>query len=111
MPILFKIAGTKRARRTNMITYIDTEQLIQLAREIDEISSNYSTELNKIYTRLCDVPTISKEWVGQKAEYYFKDAQEEKAQCDRFIQALSNITNEMRLIASESEQTIESNMG
>lgn len=110
MHTLSKILGMEQARGVNMVTYIDTDQLSQLAREIDEILSNYSTELNKIYTRLCDVPNITKEWVGQKSEYYFQDAQIEKEQCERFTQSLAKLSDELHLIARESEQTIESNM-
>lgn len=53
------------------ITYIDTNKIEEIGNDIIALATEYQVEINKLFKRLNEVPTVTREWVGQSANKYF----------------------------------------
>ena len=73
------------------ISYINTSEVEDISKEIISLSNDLNDEFVNLFTRLSEVPTISKEWVGEQAEFYFKRVSFDKKNYIDFVNCLRNI--------------------
>ena len=48
---------------------VNTEEMVRIANEINNLATQYQTKMNKFYTKLSDMPNSSA-WTGNSAERY-----------------------------------------
>lgn len=48
---------------------VNTDEMIRIANEINNLAVQYQTKINKFYTKLSDIPN-SNAWIGNGAERY-----------------------------------------
>lgn len=89
-----------------MITYINTTDLQDALREAKTLEAVLREEINKLYDRLAKVPDETKEWVGEKAKYYFNTVQQDKKQLESFCDMLTKQNNFLEKIINEAEGII-----
>ncbi len=61
------------------VTYIDTKRAKDISKNIVDYANEYNVLINKLFKRLTEVPYITREWVGQTSEKYFKYVALEKS--------------------------------
>ena len=54
------------------VSSIDTERVSDLANEILFLENDYEIQINRLFKMLSEVPYITKEWVGNQSERYFR---------------------------------------
>ena len=92
-----------------MIKYVDTNELGSISRELQKAANDLDFEFNAIFKRLEDIPTVTKEWVGNQAEYYFNRALLEKKQYTMFVDGIRKLGEEISTEASTMQEHINSN--
>lgn len=73
------------------ISYINTSDVENIANNIITLSSDLETEFNNLFRRLSNVPSITKEWVGNQSEYYFNTIINDKSKYIYFSKKINNI--------------------
>lgn len=89
-----------------MIKYADTDEMREVSTELKALASELDGEINMLYSRLSEVPTISKEWVGSKAQLYFRLISYDKWQYINLSDHISRLGNEILREAKELETSI-----
>ena len=89
-----------------MITYINTTDLQDALREAKTLEAELREQIDKLYDRLAKVPTETKEWIGEKAKYYFNTIQQDKKQLESFCDTLTKQNNYLEKIINEAEGVI-----
>jgi len=92
-----------------MISYIDTEGLAEVADEAMRAIDELEGELSELLERLMRVPTVTKEWTGNQADYYFSRVWLDKQQYDRFIDELRDVVVELNASAAIAGAYIKTN--
>lgn len=92
-----------------MITYVDTDELEDIARDFQKATNDLEKEINSLYNRLSNVPNSTREWIGNKANIYFSKVALDKRQYVNLIETLRNIDKEIYTQASEIKACIKSN--
>ena len=82
------------------ITYVDTDQLSTLVNDINDLIQEYNMEINRLFTKFSNVPTVTKEWVGNSAETYFSAVMLEKSDFIAFGNRLYEFTKYLNNICS-----------
>lgn len=54
------------------IYYANVEEIEEVAKNVNKLAIMYDNEINNLFRRLSDVPTVTKEWIGNTANSYFK---------------------------------------
>ena len=52
------------------ITYVNTIEVEEIAKELISISNEYVTEINNLFSRLAEVPHETKEWTGTQSKKF-----------------------------------------
>lgn len=73
------------------ISYIKTEEVENITKELLSLISEVSEEFNYLYSKFSRVPRVTKEWVGNQSDYYFKRVESDKKQYTVFVNQLKNI--------------------
>lgn len=63
-----------------MISYADTGEMQQIAKELKSLSDDLDLEIKSMYERFSNVPEHTREWVGGQSKYYFRCAARDKKQ-------------------------------
>ena len=53
------------------LSYAETKKIERIGEKIISLANDYDVEITKMFKRFSDVPHITKEWVGQSAEFYY----------------------------------------
>ena len=48
----------------------NTDEMRRIASELNTLANNYIEAINKLYQRISEMPTVTKEWTGNQAERY-----------------------------------------
>ena len=49
---------------------VDTVEMKSIAGEINQLAVQYQTKISQIYNKIAQMPTVTKEWTGNKAQEY-----------------------------------------
>jgi hypothetical protein len=89
-----------------MITYIDTEEVRAILSQARLLEKDLREYINNLYLRLSNVPNDSKEWVGQKANYYFEHIAQDKIPLDSFCDSLEKLNYQIENAMNDAEAAI-----
>ncbi len=92
------------------ISYANTNELGTIGAEIVSLAGDLETELFSLYNRLSNVPYTTREWVGDKAEFYFRRICEDKQKYMDFVTKIKEIGNMIRDNGMYIQATITDNM-
>ena len=79
------------------ISYINTIEVENVSKELNSLVNELETEINNLFTRLFEVPTVTGEWVGEKSQFYFNAVANEKKQYNDFVSSLRNIVYKLNV--------------
>ena len=74
-----------------MITKFDTKEVEQVARDLKQLADDYTALITAFFKRMGEVTTITKEWVGNQADFYFNKVFQDKSMYIDFGIMLKNI--------------------
>lgn len=92
-----------------MITRIDTDEVERISRDLTAAINDLEAEVNTLYTRFSNVPTVTKEWIGGQADFYFSRVALDRRQYLILIDRLRNIVQELNTEASSARTYIKAN--
>ena len=49
---------------------VDTVEMKSIAGEINQLAVQYQTKISQMYNKIAQMPTVTKEWTGNKAQEY-----------------------------------------
>lgn len=49
---------------------VDTVEMKSIASEINQLAVQYQTKISQMYNKIAQMPTVTKEWTGNKAQEY-----------------------------------------
>ncbi len=93
------------------IKYVDTTEAKAIAKDFLKTCNDLEDEFNKFFRKMSEVPTTSKEWIGDSAEYYFKKVDEDKIQYVKFVNSLRSIGKSLNANMREISDCISKNRG
>lgn len=73
------------------ISYVNDREMKEISKQIISLSDEFNTEINNLFKRLNEVPTITREWVGTKSNFYFNRIYQEKAKYNNFANNIKDI--------------------
>lgn len=76
------------------ITYVNTTEIESIASDLISLSNEYIDEINKLFVRLSEVPSETKEWTGTQANKYYNVISSDK-------QSFLEVGNKMRYIGNK----------
>ena len=77
------------------IKYVDTNNALEITDDIKKSIVDLEYEINKMFDRLENVPTDTKEWVGASSVKYFSIVAQDRDKYLRFVKSLEDINNEV----------------
>lgn len=92
-----------------MISYVDTDEVNSIAREINDATSDLEAEINNLFKRLAEVLTVTKEWMGGQAEKYFAKTESDKRTYDQAVLQLRDFSQELSREAGRVEANVKEN--
>ena len=92
-----------------MITYVDTNELEEIAKDFQKATNDFEKEIDSLYRRLSNVPTSTREWIGGKANIYFSRVISDKKQYTQLIETMRSIERELFNQAAEIKNRIKAN--
>lgn len=92
------------------ITYADTNEMKDIAQTVSNLCLEYNQEITNLFTKLINVPYETKEWIGESAEYYFKQVLLDKTDFINFGNALNEYSKKILEDALKIEETIAKNI-
>ncbi len=93
------------------IKYVDTTEAKAIAKDFLKTCNDLEDEFNKFFRKMSEVPTTSKEWIGDSAEYYFKKVDEDKIQYVKFVNSLRSVGKSLNANMREISDCISKNRG
>ena len=91
------------------ISYVNTEEMEEIANEVMSITNDLEVEFDAFFTRLNNVPEVTKEWTGGQANYYFSVVAFEKQYYVNLIETLRELSQELNHEAAEIQSAIAAN--
>lgn len=76
------------------ITYINTNEVESIANDLINLSNEYIDEINKLFVRLSEVPSETKEWTGTQSNKYCSVISRDK-------QSFLEVGNRLRYIGNK----------
>lgn len=73
------------------ISYVNTNEVESISKELISLANDFNNEINNLFNRFSEVPTVTQEWVGDKAQFYFKKVANDKQQYNNFASKLKDI--------------------
>ena len=92
------------------INYVNTLEVQSLSKEILSLANDFNTEINNLFTRFSEVPTITKEWVGPQSNFYFNKVSLDKKEYLAFANSLKDIGYKLSQDAYEINTCISKNL-
>ena len=89
-----------------MISYIYTERVNDIAGELILAAEKLSQEFTALFKRLEEVPSVTKEWTGNQADFYFSEVVLDKQQYMLFVDTLRRIGEGLKAEATNAEAGI-----
>ena len=86
---------------------VDTVGLKECSDSVILASNGFNSEINNLYSRLYNVPKITKEWIGIGANNYASLVLKEKAQYVAYGNSLKEMGRILRGYAEELESIVE----
>lgn len=77
------------------IKYVDTNNALEITDGIKKSIDELEYEINKMFDRLENVPTDTKEWVGAASVKYFNVVAQDRDKYLRFVKSLKDVNNEI----------------
>lgn len=78
-----------------MITKIDTREIEQIAKDLKQLADDYNSLITSFFKRMNEVTTITKEWVGNQANFYFDKVFQDKMMYIEYGNMLRNIPTKL----------------
>ncbi len=91
------------------ISYINTTEVEDISKDLISLVNELNTEINNLFTRFSEVPSITREWVGNQAQFYFQKVASDKAQYTDFIGKLRDIGYKLSTDVYEVQMCINKN--
>ena len=91
-----------------MISYIDTDKVENIANELSKAATDIENEFTTLYKRFSNVPTVTKEWVGNQANLYFSRIAGDKQQYLNLADSIRNLSKELRTEAASTKSNVKS---
>ncbi|MBR2753879.1 hypothetical protein IKD82_01820 [Candidatus Saccharibacteria bacterium] len=92
-----------------MITYADTNEINNITKDLSPLINDLESEFNSLFKRLSNVPTITKEWVGNQATFYFSKTSEDKLVYSTLINELRSFVQELNSESINLDHQIQAN--
>ena len=92
---LYSETTAPRVSDSFQVTYMDTAKVAQIRNDLLKYANEYIVLITKLFNRLKDVPDYTGEWIGDKADYYFKIILQDKTKFLSFGNNLKNIINKL----------------
>ena len=77
------------------IKYVDTSNALEVTTGIKKSIDQLEYEIKKMFDRLENVPTDTKEWIGEASSKYFNIVAQDKDKYLRFVKSLKDINEEI----------------
>jgi uncharacterized protein YukE len=90
----------------SLITYANTTEIDNIADELLALSQEYQSEIDKLFSRLSDVPEYTKEWQGTQAKKFFNAIGKNKREFDNVGSQMKYIANKIKADAIDISSTI-----
>lgn len=91
------------------ISYMNTTEVESIANDVISLANDFNTEINNLFKRFSDVPYVTREWVGNQAEFYFNRVSNDKKQYIDFANSLKSVGNKLNSDAYETKNCINKN--
>ena len=88
------------------VTYFNSTEIESIAKDIYELSYQFEDEINRLFKRFEDVPTVTKEWIGNKSNYYFNSIALDKKYYTDFAESLRQISYNLNNTVNEVNKCI-----
>ena len=92
------------------ISYANTTEIQNIANDLISLADELNLEINNLFTRFSDVPTVTKEWVGDKSVFYFNFIASDKKQYNDFAAKLKDIGYKLSMNSYEIQNCIKKNI-
>ncbi len=76
------------------LTYANTQEIEEIAKDLINLSNDYIAEINKLFTRLSEVPSTTKEWQGTQSIKYHNIIARDKT-------SFMNVGNQLKYIGEK----------
>ena len=87
-------------------TYGDTANIKDISKELIDLANEYNIEITNLFKRLLEIPTETKEWVGNKADKYVQIVGLDKQQYIDFYNSLKEFANMLSDTANNIENCV-----
>ena len=77
------------------ISYVNTDKIMEISKKIKSLTLDLDKEIDDLFTRFAEVPTVTGEWVGQTSEYYFKTIAKDKMKYKDFISEINDVADRL----------------
>ena len=91
------------------ISYVNTQELDNVGSELVSLAQELEKKFTSLYNRLSSVPNVTKEWVGDKAVFYFNRVKEDKQSYMNFAQKIKDVGFMIKNNAAQIQNTINNN--
>ena len=88
------------------VTYFNSTEVESIAKDINELSYQFEEEINKLFNRFEGVPTMTKEWIGNKSTFYFNRISLDKRKYTDFAESLRKISYNLNDTVNEVNKSI-----
>ena len=92
-----------------MISYINTAEVDSISEELLSAANDLETEFNALFARFANVPNVTKEWVGNQANFYFSKVASDKQQYTALVNELRKLGQELAHHAANAQNRIKGN--
>ena len=89
-----------------MISYINTGKVDAIATQVGRRTATLGSYFNSLFKRLENVPSSTKEWVGNQSKAYFTRIAQDKKQYLNLVEDLEEICRELKAEATEADSLI-----
>lgn len=85
---------------------VDTDKLRSIAKDIDLLVNDCKIEINNVYNRINNMPSTTREWVGNTANDYARLVMLEKKGAMNTMDDVKKYSTTLKNIASEVDRII-----
>jgi len=85
---------------------VDTTKMRESGQDIMKIALELESELNNLFNRISNMPTLTREWTGEAAELFARCSQAEKVQYMQLKDTLYSYGNYLNYCAELFENDI-----
>ena len=92
------------------ISYINTDEVKNIAKDINSLTDDLNSEFINLFTRFSEVPNVTKEWIGNKSEFYFNTIAKDKKQYLNFVKSLKAIAANLNMAVDDMQDCVIKNI-